>query len=69
MNNSERREGVRSLWLQRSDVTRTGIDVLVFYFWLKEHCPNLLLVPPPRSNADPASYLKSDLSGLWKDED
>jgi hypothetical protein len=69
MNKTERREGVRRLWLQRSDVARTGIDVLVFYFWLKEHRPNLLLVPPPRSKADPAGSLKSDLSGLWQDED
>ena len=69
MNPSEKREGVRRLWLQRTDAKRTGIDVLMFYFWLKDHRPDLLQVPPPRSNADPASYLKSDLSGLWKDED
>jgi hypothetical protein len=69
MNPSEKREGVRRLWLQRADAQRTGIDVLVFYFWLKDHRPDLLHVPPPRSKADPASFLKSDLSGLWRDED
>ena len=54
---------VRQLWEARQLKERTGMQVLIFYGWLKEHYPDLL----KRGHGDPYQHLKSELNGLWKD--
>lgn len=63
MQEKDKREKLRELWLDRPEDKRTANDVLIFYGWLERNWPELLT----RDHEDPYQQLKSDLAGLWSD--
>jgi hypothetical protein len=65
MKKADRVAEVRRIWADRPVEKRNGNAVLIFHGWLVENRPDLLA---PERYGDPYQTLKSDLSGLWRDQ-
>lgn len=57
-----RQARVRQLFQARMSDVQTETGVLLFYVWLRKHCPQLL----PSGPGDRYEHLRVDLTGLYK---
>ena len=59
MTDADRKSQLIKVWLDRPEEERTDTGILLFYLWLEEHHPELL-VP---GHGYPYQHLKVDLTG------